>query len=234
MRLDAAPQGPFGRDTDWIRCDPRSTDPGAVEMRLPGSLIGEMRRLMCSQLTDNRPGEGSPSHIVQRRLVDDIVFEASTQEIKKVQPALACSGAEPGEIVIADLRAGAVLSSRARAGIVRRGPGCRLQTRPQYVTVLGEEAVLSSDQQAHHLPLGDGDANPPQLCHQPRDDHLPSMVLRQHETTQFWPEMPVNPGWQRSQHHRSIRRNPALPPVTYRLGMQHDVLHHKRLVAFEA
>ena len=30
-----------------------------------------------------------------------------------------------------------------------------------------EEPVLSSDQQPHHPPLGDGNANAPQLCHQP-------------------------------------------------------------------
>ena len=75
-----------------------------------------------------------------------------------------------------------------------------LQARPQYVTVLGEEPVLSSDQQAHHLPLRDGDADPPQLCHQARHGHLPLVVLHQHKTTQLWPEMPVHAGRQWSQH----------------------------------
>ena len=113
----------------------------------------------------------------------------------------------------------------ARAGIVHRDPGRRLQARPQHVTVLFEEAVLSSDQQAHHLSLGDGDADPPQLCHQPRHRHLALMVLRQHETTQLLSEMPDHAGRQGSQHDGSIRRDPSLPSVAYRLGTQHDVLH---------
>ena len=75
----------------------------------------------------------------------------------------------------------------ACTGVVHRDPGRRLQARPQHVTVLIEEPVLSSDQQAHHLSLRDGDADPPQLCHQPRHRDLALMVLRQHETTQLWP-----------------------------------------------
>src|SRR6476646_9266314 len=59
------------------------------------------------------------------------------------------------------------------------------------------------------------------------------MVLRQHETTQLGPKMSDHAGWQCSQHDRSIRRDPSLPPVAYRLGTQHDVLHHEHLVAFE-
>ena len=121
-----------------------------------------------------------------------------------------------------------------RAGVVCRDPGRRLQARPQHVTVLREEPILSGDQQAHHLPLGDGDANPPQLCHQPRHRDLALMVLRQHETTQLGSEMPDHAGRQGRQHHRSIRRDPSLPPVADRLGAQHDVLHQEGLVAFEA
>ena len=52
----------------------------AVEMGLPGRLIGKPHLLMCRQLTDDRPGEGTPAHIVQRRLVDDIVREPGTQQ----------------------------------------------------------------------------------------------------------------------------------------------------------
>jgi len=33
---------------------------------------------------------------------------------------------------------------------------------------------------------------------------------------QLWPEMPVHAGWQGSQHHGSIRRDPALASVTDR------------------
>ena len=46
MRLDAAPQRPFGGDADWVRCDLQCADAEPVEMRLPGGLIGEPRLLM--------------------------------------------------------------------------------------------------------------------------------------------------------------------------------------------
>ena len=154
--------------------------------------------------------------------------------IEEVQPALARPGAEPGKIVVADLRAEAVLASMACTGVVHRDPGRRPQACPQYVTVLIEEPVLSSDQQAHHLPLGDGNADPPQLCHQPRHGYLPLMMLCQHKTTQLRPEMSDHAGRQGRQYHRSIRRDPSLPPVAHRRGTQHDVLHLDRLVAFEA
>ena len=151
---------------------------------------------------DDGPGQGTAAHIVQRRFVDDVVGVSGAQQIEEVQPALARPGAEPGEVVIADLRAEAVLACVARAGVVHRDPGRRLQARPQHVTVLGEEPILSGDQQAHHLSLGDGDADRPQLRHQPRHRHLALMVLRQHETAQFWPEMPAHAGRQGRQHHR--------------------------------
>jgi hypothetical protein len=234
VRVDAAPQCPFGGDADWVRCDLHCADAEAVEMRLPGHLIGEPCPLMCGQLMDGRSRQGSPAHIVQRRVVDDIVCVPGAQQIEEVQPALARPGAEPGKFVIADLRAEAVPARVTRARVVHGDPGGRLQACPQNVTVLGQEPILSGDQQAHHLSLGDGDADPPQLCHQTRHGHLPLMVLRQHETAQLRPEMPDHAGRQGRQHDRSGRCDPSLPSVAYRLGTQHDVLHHEALVAFEA
>ena len=60
MRLDAAPQRPFGGDTDWIRRDLQCADVEAVEMRLPGGLIGEPPRLMGGQLMDDGPSRARP------------------------------------------------------------------------------------------------------------------------------------------------------------------------------
>src|SRR6476659_1425235 len=113
MRLDAAPQRPFGGDTDWIRRDLQCADVEAVEMRLPGGLIGEPPRLMGGQLMDDGPSQGTAAHIVQRRFVDDIVCVPGAQQSEEVQPALARPGGEPGDIVIADLRAEAVLAGMA-------------------------------------------------------------------------------------------------------------------------
>ena len=117
---------PFGGDTDRIRCDLHCRDVKAVEMRLPGSLIGEPRLLVRGQLMNDGSCQGASAHIVQCRLVDDIVCVPGAQQIEKVQPALVGPGGEPGEIVIADLRAEAVLAGMARAGVVHRDPGRRL------------------------------------------------------------------------------------------------------------
>ena len=58
---------------DRVGRDLQGADPKAMEMRLPGSLIGELCQLMRRQLADGRPGQGAPTHIVQRRLIDDVV-----------------------------------------------------------------------------------------------------------------------------------------------------------------
>jgi hypothetical protein len=49
---------------DRVRRDPQRGDAKAVEMRLPGNLIGEPRLPMDSQLVDDRPGKGASVHIV--------------------------------------------------------------------------------------------------------------------------------------------------------------------------
>lgn len=88
---------------------------------------------------------------------------SGAQQVEEVQPALARARAEPGEIVVADLRAKAVAPRVSRAGIVGADPGGALQPRPQHVTGFGEEAILLINQQAHHLALGDVDAERAQL-----------------------------------------------------------------------
>ena len=74
---------PSGGDAGWDRGDPHCADAKLIEMRLPGSLIGEPRLLTGRQLTDDRPGEVTSAHIVQRRLVDDIVWMPCAQEIQE-------------------------------------------------------------------------------------------------------------------------------------------------------
>ena len=72
-------------------------------MHLPGRLIDEPRLSVCRQLVDDRPSQGTPAHIVQRGLVDDVVCVSGTQQIEEVQSAFAGPRAEPGEVVVADL-----------------------------------------------------------------------------------------------------------------------------------
>lgn len=62
-----------------VRRDPQRTGADAVEIRLPDSLIGKPRLLMCGQLADDWRRNGSPPHIIQSGFVDDVVGVAGTQ-----------------------------------------------------------------------------------------------------------------------------------------------------------
>jgi hypothetical protein len=54
-----------------------------------------------------------------------------------------------------------------------------LQAGPQHVAVLGEEVVLTVNQQTHHLALRDVDAEREQLRHRSLHRHLALVVLQQ-------------------------------------------------------
>jgi hypothetical protein len=58
MGLDAAPQCPFGGDTDWIRCDLRCPDIERFKMRLTCGMIGKPCQLVHCQLMDDVPQPG--------------------------------------------------------------------------------------------------------------------------------------------------------------------------------
>ena len=107
------------------------------------------------------------AHVVQRRLVNHVIGEAGAQQLEEVHSAFATGGAEPGEAVVADLRADGVGTAVARAGVVHRDPICRFQPCPQHLPVLNEEIILPMDQQPHGLAFGNAGADRLQLGHQP-------------------------------------------------------------------
>ena len=115
------------------------------------------------------------------------------QQIEEIQPALRGARAEPGEPVIADLRAKPVLAGMARTGIVRRHIGRGLQPGPQNRLCFADELVLFVGQQALHLSLRDGHAHRLQQRHQPGQCRLPLMIVHQHEATEFGTEMAIDP-----------------------------------------
>jgi hypothetical protein len=80
-------------------------------------------------------------------------------------------------------------------GVVDRDPAGARQAGAQHVPGLVAETVLAIDQQTHHLPLRDFDADRAQQRHQPRHGNLALMVLRQHEATQL--RMAVTPSTSR-------------------------------------
>jgi hypothetical protein len=202
-------------------------------MRLPSGLVREGALRMACQECDHRSGQGVLAHVGQRLGIDDVVTMPGPQQLEEVQPALAGRAAEPGEVVVADLRADAIHRLVPRPGVVDRDPARARQPGPQHLPALLEEAPLTLDQQAHDLPLGDGDPNRPQLRDQPRHGGLPLMVLGQHIAPQLRPEVALHPARQGRHHQPPSRRQPPLAAAAHRLGPQHQILDQEVLVAVE-
>ena len=186
---------------------------------------------MRGQSLDERSGQRMLAHVVQGRVVDHIVGVAGAQQVEEVQPALAARRAEPGEVVVADLRADAVGAAVARTGVVHGDPVRRLQPGAQHLAGLRQEVVLPVDQQAHDLALGDADADRLQQRHQTLDRHLTLVILHQHEAAQLRPEMAADAARQRRHDRLAVRRQPALAAVAHHPRGEHQVLHLVRLVA---
>jgi hypothetical protein len=60
------------RDLHGVGGDLQSTDGQAIEMDLPGSLIGKACLWLRRQLADDRPGKRTAAQVVQRRIIDDV------------------------------------------------------------------------------------------------------------------------------------------------------------------
>ena len=159
---------------------------------------------------------------------------AGAQQIEEVQPALRWPCAEPGEPVVADLRAEAVRYFVPCAGVIDRYPGRGLQSGAQHVAVFGKEVVMLLGQQALDLALGDRQADRLQQGGQTRQRGLALMVLHQHEAAQVRAEMSLGPLRQRRDDRLAVRRDPAFAPVADRMHRQHQLLDQIGLVALEA
>jgi len=120
----------------------------------------------------------------------------------------------------------------ARAGVIDRDPGRRLQPGAQHIARLVDEAVLAADQQAHDLTLGDLDTDRREQRDQPGHGDLTLVILRQHEPAQLRPEMAVDPGRQRHHHRAAVGSQPALAAEPDGDRPQHHILDQEILVAF--
>jgi hypothetical protein len=103
----------LGRYLQFAKAEP-------VKMRQPRLRISEICLRLSHQTGDQRRGQGVLSHIAVSRLVEHVIGMASAQQVEEIQPAFRCAGSEPGEPVIADLRAKSVLADMPRTGIVDR------------------------------------------------------------------------------------------------------------------
>lgn len=228
------PQGALGGDQVRVGCDAQSREAKAVEMRPPDGGIGEPRLAPFRQTADHRPGKRAAAHVGQRRRVDHVIGVPGAQQVEEVQPALARPCAEPGETVVTDLRAEPVGVPIPRPGVVDRDPGGALQAGPQHLAALGQEVRLAVDQQTQHLPLGDADADRPQLRRQPLHRDLTLVVQHQHEAAQLRTEMAADAVRKRDQQRPAIRRKPTFTPVPDHPGPQYQVLRDVGLVPLEA
>src|SRR4029079_7642960 len=95
-----------------------------VEMHLPGRRISKMGWPCCRQTGDHNPRQAAAAHVGERRFVQHVIKMPSPQQVEEVQSALRDPCAEPGEAIVADLRAEAVDRLVARAGVVGGYPGC--------------------------------------------------------------------------------------------------------------
>src|SRR4030088_3031530 len=60
------------------------------------------------------------------------------------------------------------------------------------------------------------------------------MLLWEHEAAQLRSEVTINAGRQRRRHHVAVRGQPALAAKTYDVRTDHQVLHDKTRIPFEA
>ena len=114
MLNHSAPQRAFGGDAHGVGEDLQVGNAQTLQMRLPGAVVGEATLRRGGQTADHRAGERTTAHVSQRRVVYDVVGVPGAQQVKEIEPALARAGAEPGEAVVADLRAEAVAAGVPR------------------------------------------------------------------------------------------------------------------------
>src|ERR1700730_19120509 len=98
-------------------------------MRVKGPLVGEAAVGMFGQPVDHLSGQGAFAHIGERRGIDDVIAMSGAQQAEEVEAALRSGGAEPAEMVVADLGADAVRRLVAGGGGVHRGPRRRWSAR---------------------------------------------------------------------------------------------------------
>jgi len=199
----------------------------------PGGGIGEMPRRVLPQGGDHRPGEVAAPQIGEGLVVQDIILVAGPQQTEEIGPVLRRGRGEEGEGVIADLGADAVAALVTGAGVVHGNPAGMRQAGPQHIPRLGDESLVGLGQDAHHLPLGDIQADGLEQFHQARYGGLALVVLDQDEALDLGAEVVADPVRQRRHDGLAVRRHPALPPVAHDPWLDPQILHGEVLVALE-
>src|SRR5258708_25226773 len=122
VRLNATPQRTLGGDPDRLGRDLQRVEVQPVEMRLPGGLAAEPRLRFGLQTGERGRWQALVSHVVVSGVVEHGVNLTGAEQIEEVQPALRGPRTEPGEPLIADLRAKPILAGMTPTGIVHGDP----------------------------------------------------------------------------------------------------------------
>src|SRR3954469_10545859 len=130
-----SPAWPLGHRPSCDRPSCALSRPEPIKLTVPLRMRG--------QPLNERPGQGTVPHVGQSLGIDHVLAVASAQEFQEVQPAFAGRGPKPGEVGVADLRAGAVRGLVAGPGVIDRDPGRLRQPGAQHVASLIEKALVA-------------------------------------------------------------------------------------------
>ena len=233
MRQDRAQKSAFGSDTRGIGVGFEFAHAEPTQMRAPSLSVGEAALAVGREPSRQGRWHVLLTHIGERLVVDDIIREPGAQAFEEVHAALRIGRPEPGEAVVADLRADRVAPLVARPGIIDADPGCVRKSGAQDIARFLDEGLVIGDQQARQLPLGDFDPDREQLREQAGRGDLSLMVLAEHETAQLGAEMAFDAGRHFRHQLAPIRRQPTFAPIAHHALTKHQLLNDVILIALE-
>lgn len=232
MMADGAPYAGLGERPKRLRVEDVDTMFG--EMLEEGHPVGKPQRFMGVQ----------PSHkgrvdlpVFQQResgVFENIVLIVAAQQSEEVQTRLRRRRAKGGEMLATDMCRMEIAVGVTGTGIVDRDIGRRHVAGMQDGGILGVETIQPLCQEPHHLAFGDLDTDVVEQRRHPLRRDLPMRMQHQTKPPQIGPKASLYSHRQLCCDGVSVRRHPALPPVTNHLDLQNQIPDEAVLVALEA
>ena len=224
-------QGAFGGNPD--RSVPGDTP--LRHRRLPLLLVGKDLIARSSQLRQRLLREVLRGHVLQRLATHHVVGRTGTQQLEKVDSALACGALKPGEPRVADVRAVPVLALVTRSCVIHVNVPRHPQTHPKDRVLLLVELLLALREETMQLAGRDLHSPLAKLLQDQRFGHLGVVVLIEYKATQRRSEVPHGRlDWQLARDPRALRGEPLLNPIPRGLHLDHKLLHDIIVVALES
>ena len=204
------------------------------EMLEEGHPVGKPQRFMGVQ--PGSKGRVDLSVFQQRKsgVVENIVLIVAAQQGEEVQTRLRRRRSKGCEMLAADMRRMKIAVGVTGTSIVDRHVRRRHEAGMQHGCILRMKAIQPFCQEPHQLAFGDLDTDVvEQRRHSLRRD-LAMRMQHQTEPSQIGPKATSYPRGQLCCDGVSVRRHPALPPVTNHLDLEHQIPDEAVLVALEA